>query len=112
MNLFLYFSQETNVFQMSWKVENKRNTKRQKANENIEGNINHRQKLRQTVLSKTNKTASQRSKVKGTSTLEKDRDLKHTHTFTLYTQWSLCIHFKHQTWYIYPLIHWLATSRN
>ena len=67
---------------MSWKVENKRNTKRQKANENIESNINHKQKLR--VLGKTNKTASQRSKIKGTSTLEKDRDLNNTHTFTLY----------------------------
>lgn len=84
MNLFLYFSQETNVFQMSWKVENKRNTKRQKANENIEGNINHRQKLRQTVLSKTNKTASQRSKVKGTSTLEKEGFKTHTHIHTVY----------------------------
>ena len=112
MNLFLYLLQETNVFQTSWKVENKRNTKRQKANENIESNINHRQKLRQTVLSKTNKTASQRSKVNRTSTLEKDMDLNNTRTFTLYTQWSLCIHFKHQTWYIYPLIYWLATSRN
>ena len=94
---------------MSWKVENKRNTKRQKANENIESNINHKQKLR--VLGKTNNTASQRSKIKGTSTLEKDRDLNNTHTFTLYTQWN-CLHFKHQVWYIYPLIHWLATSRN
>lgn len=50
--------------------------KRQEVNGSIESNVNYKQKLSQTALSKTNKAASQRSKIKGTSTLEKKQGFK------------------------------------
>ena len=87
-------------FKCHGKDENKK--KRQEANGTIESNVNYKQKLRQAALSKTNKAASQRSKIKGTSTLEKNRDLNNTHTHSRFIPNGVYTFFSNTKYGTYP----------